>query len=149
MRVRPRPPTTPDPVRPDGPATFPVEVVALSALMTGAGVMHFITPGFFDKVVPRAFPRRTRRAVTYISGVVEIACGVLLLHPSTRELGAKATAATLIGVFPANIDVVLAGGLPDTAGWAGSRQAAVLRLPLQLPPILAARSIWRDADAAG
>ncbi len=123
----------------------PKDVAALSALMVGAGVLHFVTPGFFDRVMPRQVPAPAVRPLTYASGVAEIASGVLLLHPSTRRTGARATAATLIGVFPANVDTVLAGGLRGVPGWLGTRQAAIARLPLQVPPVVAALRIARRA----
>ena len=130
---------------PDPPAPRPtLRAAALIALMGGAGVLHFVVPGFFDKVVPRAIPDAWDRPITYGSGVVELLCAALLAHPRTRRAGGWATAATLIGVFPANIDTVLAGGLEGVDGFAGSRTAAIARLPLQLPPILWAVRVGRD-----
>lgn len=116
--------------------------------MLGAGALHFVTPAFFDAAVPRAFPPSWRRPITHASGVVELLCGAMLLHPRTRAAGARLTELTLIGVLPANVDTVLAGGLSTAPGWLGTRQAAIARLPLQIPPILAARSIRRDAGPA-
>ncbi len=111
--------------------------------MGGAGITHFLAPAAYDMVMPRAIPEELHRPLTYGSGVVEVLCAGLLLNRRTRRFGGTLTAATLIAVFPANIDTVLSGGLP-VDGWLGSRTAAILRLPLQLPLIWWALRIRRD-----
>ena len=75
----------------------------LAALMIGAGVMHFVRPGFFLKIVPPYVPYH--REVVYLSGVCEIALGLLLLIPRYRRLAGWGIIALLIAVFPANIYV--------------------------------------------
>ncbi len=75
----------------------------LVALMIGAGVMHFVRPGFFLKIMPPYVPYPLE--VVYLSGVCEIALGVLLLIPRYRRLAGWGIIALLIAVFPANIYV--------------------------------------------
>ena len=51
----------------------------LTLLMVGAGVMHFIKSGFFLKIVPPYLPLHL--GLVYLSGVCEIALGIMLLIP--------------------------------------------------------------------
>ncbi len=67
-----------------------------------AGVMHFVSPQFFNDIVPPWLPP-SESFWTYASGVVELVVAYLLLRPSTRRVGATATIWLLIGVYPANL----------------------------------------------
>ena len=118
--------------------------LGLSALLGTAGVMHFVRPEFFDEIVPHRlpFPPRTW---TYVSGVAELACAVAVARPTTRKVGALASAAVFVAVFPANIQMAV----DWRARPARDRAAAYGRLPLQLPLVLWALRVWNDARADG
>ena len=105
------------------------------ALVGGSGVLHLVAPGAYRRIVPRGL-RRRRREVVAVSGVAELVCAALLLSRSTRPLGAWATAALLVAVFPANVRMALDGGYDDLPFPANSATAAWLRLPVQ--PLLVA-----------
>jgi len=95
--------------------------------MAFAGIMHFVVPGFYERIVPgwAGDPRR----VVWWSGWAELACGALVAVPRTKRLGAWVTLVVLVAVYPANIKMALDAGTPhDAASW-----GAWLRLPLQLP----------------
>jgi uncharacterized membrane protein len=104
--------------------------------------MHFVRPDFFDPIVPGWMPG-SARTTTYVSGVAELASAALVAHPRTRHLGAWACFVTFLGVYPANIQAALDGGM-DQEGFAGSAAAAWLRLPLQIPMVLWARKVARE-----
>jgi uncharacterized membrane protein len=91
-----------------------------------AGIMHFVIPRAYESIVPRRLP--ARRALVYASGVAEIASGAAVLHPRTRRAGAHLGVATLIAVFPANVEMALH---PERFPVPGGRLALYLRLPLQ------------------
>ena len=118
--------------------------LGLAAFIGRAGVMHFVRPAFFDGIVPKWMPGKPR-TTTYVSGVAELAGAVLVANPRTRRLGARWCFWTFLGVYPANIQLALDGGIPDQQGFAGTAAAAWLRLPLQLPMFLWARRIEREA----
>ena len=100
--------------------------------MVGAGVLHFVAPDFYERIVPKWIGHE--RAVVAWSGVAEVLCGVLLAVPRTRRLGAWLTVATLVAVYPANLQMAVDAGRPhDPAEW-----VAWLRLPLQFPLIACA-----------
>ena len=73
----------------------------LAVFMTGAGIMHFVTPEFFLKIVPPYLP--APKMLVLVSGACEILCGVLLLVPPFTRWAAWGVMALLIAVFPANI----------------------------------------------
>jgi uncharacterized membrane protein len=80
--------------------------------------------------------------VTSASGVVEIAAAGLLAVPRTRRLGGWIALATLLAVYPANIQAALDGGMRHLDPPLDSAAAAWLRLPFQLPLLWLA---WRVA----
>ena len=73
----------------------------LAILMVGAGITHFVNPGFFLKIMPPYFPLHLE--LVYLSGCFEIALGALLLVPRFSRFAAWGIIALLIAVFPANI----------------------------------------------
>lgn len=108
--------------------------LALAVLMVGAGGLHFVVPDAYARIVPRGLG--DPHAVVYASGAVEAAAGLLLALDRTRRVGAWCTAAVLVGVFPANVEMALDGGLAGASGLVGSPVVAWLRLPLQLPLVV-------------
>ncbi|WP_173777817.1 DoxX family protein [Frigoriflavimonas asaccharolytica] len=98
----------------------------LAIILIFAGVMHFVKPYFFIKIMPSYIPFHLK--LVYISGLVEILCGILLLFPQTQNIGAKLSIALFIAVFPANIQMAKDFYTENHPYlW-----LAILRLPLQL-----------------
>jgi uncharacterized membrane protein len=118
--------------------------LGLAAFIGGAGVMHFAQPQFFDAIVPEWMPGE-KRTVTQLSGVAELTSGVLIAVPRTRRLGGLLALLTFVGVFPANIQCALDGGMPGAKRPFDTAAAAWLRLPLQVPLI---RWAWKVHQAA-
>lgn len=115
--------------------------VALALFMLVSGLAHFAAPRAYQRIVPRllgdpAFWVRW-------SGVAELACAGLLLDRRTRRIGALATVAVLLAVFPANVKMALDGGIPGRPFPLGSPVVAWARLPVQIPIVLWA---WRVAN---
>jgi uncharacterized membrane protein len=83
--------------------------------------------------VPPYLPRH--REIVYASGLAEIAGGLATMHPSTRRAGSLWSIATLVAVFPANLQMALA---PERfeKGIPGGRATLYARLPVQLLFIL-------------
>jgi uncharacterized membrane protein len=113
----------------------------LAGLLATAGVAHFAAPRSFDATIPKALPGRPR-TWTYASGAVELALAAGLAVPKTRRSAALATAAFFVGVFPANVKMAV-----DWRDRPAPQKAAALgRLPLQVPLVLWARGIARNAE---
>lgn len=76
--------------------------VVMGAFLAFAGVMHFISPQFFNDIVPPWLPPN-EAFWTYLSGVAELVIAWLLLRPQHRRTGAIAAIYLFIGVYPANL----------------------------------------------
>lgn len=72
-----------------------------AGLYTMAGLMHFLYPRFFIRIIPPALPNP--KALNLIAGGAEILLGLGLLFPLTRSWAAWGLILLLIAVFPANI----------------------------------------------
>ena len=73
----------------------------LAIFMVGIGVLHFVRPKLFVRIIPKFLPAPL--GLVYISGFFEIVGGVGLLIPETRALAAWGLIALYVAVFPANI----------------------------------------------
>jgi uncharacterized membrane protein len=113
------------------------DVAGLAALLATSGVVHLVRPQVYEGMVPHVLPNR--RALVYVSGVAELLCAAGLLVPATRKPAGLASAALLLAVFPANVQMSIdQGRRADRKGDPASRAsfaASVARLPLQIPLI--------------
>lgn len=124
-------------------------LAGLAALFLGSGTLHLVRPQVFEPIVPSALP--DARKVVEVSGVAEIVCGLGLLHPKTRRIAGLASAALLVGVFPANVQMSVDAGkranrkrTPKSAGFFAGTLA---RLPLQWPMIKVALRAGKGTGA--
>jgi uncharacterized membrane protein len=110
-----------------------------------AGVLHFVVPDAYERVVPPQLP--AKRTLVYLTGVMEAGFGLGVLFERTRRVSAWGLVVTLLAVFPANVymavgDPDLSGApeflreAPDAALWA--------RLPLQA--VLIAWAWWYTGE---
>lgn len=98
----------------------------LALLFIGAGLLHFITPATYLRIMPPALPAPL--PLVYISGFFELLGGLGLLWARTRRWAGWGLLALLVAVFPANVYMALVHeqlGIPGWIAWG--------RLPLQLP----------------
>jgi uncharacterized membrane protein len=97
----------------------------MGGLYVLAGVLHFVNPKMYERIVPPSLPRP--RELVYLSGVAEVVLGLGVLIERTRERSARGIVLLLLAVFPANVHMATSdddfGGIPDWLLWA--------RLPLQ------------------
>ena len=111
----------------DTPEDRPRSRYALAALLLCMGVVHFVLPKPFMRIVPPMFG--APRFWTYTSGVAELVSGGLLLSTRTKHIGAWVSAATIVAVYPANIWMAMDAGAPRTT----EAIVAWVRLPFQVP----------------
>ena len=79
--------------------------VVLAVFMVGAGVMHFVAPQGFIRIVPKFLPAPAE--LVLISGAFEILGGVGLLVPRTQRWAAWGLVALYGAVFPANVNMAV------------------------------------------
>ncbi|MFT4909100.1 MAG: putative membrane protein [Natronomonas sp.] len=103
----------------------------MGPLYVVAGVLHFVVPELYVQIVPPILPAPL--ALVYLSGVAEIAVGVGVLLPRTRQYAAWATVAVLVAIFPANIYMATHGVVVEGMPGGGDPSELVRwgRLPLQ------------------
>ena len=105
-----------------------------------AGAMHFIAPRFYLAIMPRYLP--AHRELVAASGVAEIAGGAGTLLPATRQAASWWSIATLVAVFPANLEMAIH---PDRYKRVpGGRATLIARLPVQALFIVWAYAAGRD-----
>ncbi len=98
----------------------------LAAFFIIAGANHFRDPATYLSMMPPWLP--CSEVLNLISGAAEIAGGIGILVPRTRNAAAAGLILLLVAVFPANIHIAL-------NGWPGMdipRWVLWLRLPFQL-----------------
>ena len=115
----------------------------LAALFAVMGVLHFVKPKPFERIVPHQLPRK--KDLVYASGVAELACAAGLLHPRTRRAAGLASAALLTAVFPAICQMAID---LNRKGSTRAKTIAFARLPLQIPLIRTALKASRETTRA-
>jgi uncharacterized membrane protein len=101
--------------------------------MLGIGILHFVAPRPFVKIVPKWFP--WPEPAVFWSGIAEVGSGVLLAVPATKKLGGWLAAVTIVAVYPANVQMTI------DAARKGNRPmllASLVRLPMQFPMLATA-----------
>jgi uncharacterized membrane protein len=105
----------------------------LALFFVGGGVMHFVIPSAYVKIMPPYLPLHLE--LVYLSGVIEIALGAMVAVERSRRLAAWGLVLLLIAVFPANIHLYLHQELVPLPPI-----VHLLRLPLQA--VLIAWAYW-------
>jgi uncharacterized membrane protein len=111
---------------------FYAGLVSCAVLFIVAGVLHFLFPGLYLRIIPPFFP--WPRILLRISGAAEIAGGLGLLLARFRRAAAYGLVLLLVAVFPANIYMAVAH--VSFPGLMGESWVQWLRLPLQIPLVL-------------
>jgi uncharacterized membrane protein len=112
----------------------------LGLFWIAAGTLHFLRPRIYEAIMPDVLP--AKRELVYASGVAEIVGGAAVLHPATRRPAGWWLIATIVAIFPANVNMAVNAErfrrFPPVLLW--------LRLPLQALLIAWA---WRVAVKPG
>jgi uncharacterized membrane protein len=99
--------------------------LTLGLFWLAAGTMHFVRPRFYDAIAPPPL-REHARAMTYASGVAELAGGALALG-GPRRVARWYLLLLLAAVYPANVWMVFEPDrYPSVPRW-----ALLARLPVQ------------------
>jgi len=117
--------------------------VLYSALLFGAGVLHFVHEQNFRKIVPKVLP--LRRFIVLVTGVFEMIFAVLLWVKKGQHITSRLLALFMVAVFPANVYMAV-----KKISFQEGRQANPwilwLRLPLQIPLIIGALTLGRKEN---
>ena len=108
----------------------------LGLLFVGAGALHFLAPGAYERIMPPYLP--LHRELVYLSGTLEVLGGLGLFPERTRAVAGIGLVLLLIAVWPANLQMLLDARAAGKPSW----WVALLwaRMPLQL---LLIAWVWR------
>jgi uncharacterized membrane protein len=106
---------------------FLLRIGAPAALFLTSGTAHLTHPEIFTSIVPPQLGHAD--VLVTISGVAELAGGIGLLIPATRNAAAIGLIAILVAVWPANIYMAIQA---DHFNSVAPAWAIWLRVPLQL-----------------
>ena len=98
----------------------------MALIYVAAGIYHFVNPKLYMRIMPTYLPWHLQ--LIYISGVIEIVLGILLIPEETRSIAAWLIIAMLIAIFPANIQMAVIFWQKNSS----SLWIAIARLPLQV-----------------
>lgn len=112
---------------------LPTSARVLAVGFVGSGLVHLVRPETFEPLMPSWVPRH--REVIHASGVAELLCAAAMVHPRTRRAGGWASAALLVAVFPAHVQMAQDA---HRSGDRRFRAVAYGRMPLQVPMVRAA-----------
>lgn len=73
------------------------------------GSMHFSEPELTIAQLPNYFPAATKLPIVIVSGVAEVAVGVLILVPEMRKLAATGSLVLLVALLPAMYEILASG----------------------------------------
>ncbi|AIZ41766.1 MULTISPECIES: DoxX family protein [Cellulophaga] len=104
---------------------YPFHLYLLAAIYVFAGVMHFIKPKTYLRIMPRYLPNP--KLLVSLSGIAEIALGIGLCFPSTKNLSIYGIIA-MLAVFLL-VHFYMLSGKKEGAGI--PRWILILRIPLQ------------------
>ncbi|WP_108425777.1 MauE/DoxX family redox-associated membrane protein [Flagellimonas amoyensis] len=103
----------------------PWHLYLMAGLYIAAGIMHFVKPKMYLRIMPRYLPYHT--ILVFLSGVAEIVLGIGLCFAATQKLSAYGIILMLVVFLPVHFYMLsnekAAAGLPK---W-----VLVLRVPLQ------------------
>jgi uncharacterized membrane protein len=97
---------------PGGREPWQAAAAALGIGLVVAGVMHFVRPALFEQMVPVGLPRPD--LIVFLSGVVEVGVGALLLMPGRRHLGGWCATLLFLAIWPGSIYIAISGNYPST-----------------------------------
>lgn len=106
--------------------------IVMGLVYVVAGVLHFLVPRAFARIVPPSLPRPV--GLVYLSGLAEVVLGAGVMVRRTRSLSAWGIVALLVAVFPANVHMATSGMVPESVPDRArglARAGLWARLPLQ------------------
>ena len=108
-------------------------IIHILALIYGVpfvliGIEHFREPQKFVEIVPSYLPFPL--FLVYLTGIMEIAGGLGIIYPDTREITGKLMVLFLIAIYPANLNMWI-NDIPYN-GTRLTTQGHLVRLSIQI-----------------
>lgn len=104
---------------------YPWHLYLMAMMYIVAGLMHFIKPALYMRIMPRYLP--AHKPLVYLSGAVEIILGAGLLFPATKNLAIYGIIVMLFIFLLVHFYMLSS----KKAGAGIPKWALILRIPLQ------------------
>lgn len=104
---------------------YPWHLYLMAAMYIFAGLMHFIKPRLYMRIMPRYLP--AHKTLVYLSGLAEIILGIALCFPETKNLAIYGII-LMLSIFLLVHFYMLSS---EKAGAGMPKWALILRIPLQ------------------
>ena len=105
---------------------YPWHLYLMAAIYIGAGIMHFVKPKMYMRIMPSYLPGH--KFLVNLSGIAEIVLGIALCFPKTKDIAVYLIIAMLTFFLPVHLHMLFnkkaAMGLPK---W-----VLIGRIPLQI-----------------
>lgn len=104
---------------------YPWHLYLMGMMYAVAGIMHFIKPGIYLRIMPRYLPNP--KMLVLLSGIIEIVLGIAVCIPQTKNYAIWAIIAMLAVFLLVHVHMLTS----EKAGAGFPKWALVLRLLLQ------------------
>ncbi|MBR9914525.1 MAG: hypothetical protein GYB32_06810 [Algicola sp.] len=105
--------------------TNPWHLYLMAIIYVLAGLMHFVKPKMYMRIMPRYLPNH--KLLVYLSGIAEVILGIGLLFASTRSLAIYGIIAMLLIFLLVHFYMLSS----EKAGAGIPKWVLILRIPLQ------------------
>ena len=85
-----------------------ISIFIMSSFYILVGIDHFKNPDWYLKIIPPILPYKLE--LVYLSGILEVFLGVLLVFKKMRFIACWGLIALLLAVYPANIYLAVTNG---------------------------------------
>lgn len=93
-----------------------ISIYLMAILYVAAGINHFVHPQSYLAIIPGYLPWPA--AINFVSGVFELALGIMIFFAATRKVAATGIIILLILFIPAHIYMIQKGGqMSNTLTW--------------------------------
>lgn len=105
-------------------ATIPWHLYLMALLYFGAGMLHFIYPRVYERIIPPSLPQR--KILVYASGAAEVMLAVGLCFRESRTVAIYSLIVMLLVYLPVHFYMLSAAAAMKLPRW-----LLILRVPLQ------------------
>lgn len=105
---------------------YPWHLYFMAGIYIVAGIMHFLKPKMYRRIMPKYLPNP--QLLIIISGIVEMALGISLCFPQSKDVGILGIIAMLIVFLLVHFYMLSS----KKAGAGIPRWLLILRIPLQI-----------------
>lgn len=105
--------------------TYPWHLYLMGLIYVIAGIMHFVRPKMYMRIIPRYLPKHN--FIVSISGIVEIFLGIAICFSTTKNLAIYAIIAMLTFFLPVHFHMLY----NKKASMGIAKWILIIRIPLQ------------------